>query len=168
MQLRKDFDLQVGDSLLAASFVSYIGPFGSKFREKLWSKQWLSLIRSKDIPMSEGIDPLRTLSTAAMQARWQNEGLPADRISLENASIITNCARWPLIIDPQLQGNIWIRGKVGEELITMQTSQHNWTRTMETALTMGQTVLLENLGEDLDATLDPILSRAIYKKGKNL
>jgi dynein heavy chain len=117
--------------------------------------------------MSEGIDPLNTLSTAAMQARWQNEGLPADRISLENASIITNCARWPLIIDPQLQGLIWIKGKVGEDLITMQTSG-NWARHMETALTMGQTVLLENLGEELDATLDPILSRAIYKKGKGL
>jgi len=153
---------------LAASFVSYIGPFGSKFREKLWSKQWLTAIAKMNIPMSDGIDPLLTLSTPAMQARWQNEGLPADRISLENASIITNCARWPLIIDPQLQGNIWIKGKVGEDLIIMQTSQHNWTRAMETALTMGQIVLLENLGEELDATLDPILSRAIYKKGKSL
>ena len=30
-------------------------------------------------------------------------GLPADRISIENGAIITNCNRWPLIVDPQLQ-----------------------------------------------------------------
>jgi len=39
------------------------------------------------------------LATEAAIARWKNEGLPADQMSLENASIITSCKRWPLIID---------------------------------------------------------------------
>jgi len=38
-------------------------------------------------------------------AGWSNEGLPGDRMSVENATILTNCDRWPLMIDPQLQGN---------------------------------------------------------------
>jgi len=33
-------------------------------------------------------------------------------MSIENASVITNAARWPLIIDPQLQGQIWLRGSL--------------------------------------------------------
>lgn len=37
-------------------------------------------------------------------AQWNNEGLPGDRMSVENATILTNCDRWPLMIDPQLQG----------------------------------------------------------------
>ncbi len=37
-------------------------------------------------------------------AGWNNEGLPGDRMSIENATILTNCDRWPLMIDPQLQG----------------------------------------------------------------
>lgn len=39
-------------------------------------------------------------------AIWQNECLPSDRMSIENATILTNSDRWPLIIDPQLQGNL--------------------------------------------------------------
>ena len=31
-------------------------------------------------------------------------------MSLQNAAIITNCSRWPLIIDPQLQGTNWLKG----------------------------------------------------------
>ena len=33
-----------------------------------------------------------------MKARWKNEGLPANNMSFENASIITSCSRWPLLI----------------------------------------------------------------------
>lgn len=36
------------------------------------------------------------------------EGLPADRMSTENATILTICERWPLMIDPQLQGALTI------------------------------------------------------------
>lgn len=37
-------------------------------------------------------------------AEWQNERLPSDQISVENGGIITQCQRWPLMVDPQLQG----------------------------------------------------------------
>lgn len=36
-------------------------------------------------------------------AMWQNEGLPSDRMSTENATILSNSDRWPLMIDPQVQ-----------------------------------------------------------------
>lgn len=38
---------------------------------------------------------------------------------------------------------------------------------MEKAITNGHVIIIENLGEDIDATLDPVLSRAIYKKARN-
>jgi dynein heavy chain len=59
-------------------------------------------------------------------AGWNNEGLPADRISLENASVIVSCARWPLLIDPQLQGVKWLKQRCGEELTVIQLTQNNW------------------------------------------
>lgn len=69
-----------------------------------------------EIPMSEGLDVLQLLTDGAQIATWNNENLPSDRMSIENATILTNTERWPLMIDPQLQGVKWIKTREGEEL----------------------------------------------------
>jgi len=112
----------VGDALVSAAFVSYIGPFSFSFRKALWHDIWIADMNEKKIPLTEGIDPLEVLATAAEQAVWKTEGLPADRVSLENASVVVSCNRYPLIIDPQLQGQKWIKGKEGSEMQTIQLS----------------------------------------------
>jgi dynein heavy chain len=103
----------IGNALLSAAFVSYIGPFLYTFRNRLWQEQWLPDITMKKIPISNGVDPLMILSSKSMHATWAQQDLPADRVSLENAAIIVSCSRYPLIIDPQLQGIRWIKGKEG-------------------------------------------------------
>jgi dynein heavy chain len=40
----------VGNTLLAAAFVSYIGPFSYLFRARLWKTIWLPDIEEKKIP----------------------------------------------------------------------------------------------------------------------
>lgn len=45
-------DLLPGDCLLAAGFLSYMGPFLSEYREKLVSN-WLGLIRAETVPVSD-------------------------------------------------------------------------------------------------------------------
>ena len=59
--------------------------------------------------MTENLDPLSVLTDDADIAAWNNEGLPSDRMSTENATILINCQRWPLIVDPQLQGISWLK-----------------------------------------------------------
>ena len=50
------------------------------------------------------------LATEAEVAAWINQNLPSDRISIENGAIVMSCkTRWPLLIDPQLQGIKWIK-----------------------------------------------------------
>ena len=61
------------------------------------------------IPMTDGLDVLSLLTDAATIAHWNNENLPSDRMSTENATILTSAERWPLMIDPQLQGIKWIK-----------------------------------------------------------
>ncbi len=92
----------IGDALLASAFVSYIGAFSSKLRLELWKFTWLPNIITQKIPYTLGTEPLKVLTTEATKAKWKNEGLPADPMSIENATIISSCSRWPLIIDPQL------------------------------------------------------------------
>lgn len=43
------------------------------------------------IPMTEGLDPVLMLTDDAMVAQWNNEGLPGDKMSTQNATILTNC-----------------------------------------------------------------------------
>ncbi|KAL3657725.1 hypothetical protein V7S43_017298 [Phytophthora oleae] len=208
----------IGDSLLAAGFVSYIGAFNASFRAQLWKNTWLPDIVTREIPItlaapvdmssavetttngegtgeftseppssappSEniGVDPLDVLSDSSDVAQWMNEGLPADRISIENGCIITSCQRWPLLVDPQLQGIIWLRARdfshkkpegtaeqesVAQSLVILQPAQKNWTTTLKTAISSGQSVILESLGEAIDASLEPVIMRQIYKKGRS-
>ena len=60
----------IGNALVSAAFVSYIGPFNSIFRQNLWENLWLSDMAEKKIPFTEGVDPLSILSTASDQAVW--------------------------------------------------------------------------------------------------
>ena len=75
------------------------------------------------IPITESLDPLTMLTDNAQIAQWQNEGLPSDRMSTENATILTNCERWPLMIDPQLQGIKWIKRKYGDTIQIVRLDQ---------------------------------------------
>lgn len=93
-------------------------------------------------------------------------GLPADRMSTENATILTHSSRWPLMIDPQLQGIKWIKNKYGDELIVLRLTQKNYLDRIEYAIANGEVVLLENIAETVDAVLDPILGRVLIKRGR--
>ena len=87
-------------------------------------------------------------------------------MSSENATILTNTSRWPLIIDPQLQGIKWIKNKYGEELKVLRLTQRSYLDRIEFAISNGEIVLLENIMETVDAVLDPILGRVLVKKGR--
>ena len=150
--------------MLAAGFVSYVGAFDNDNRIALWKGNWLQDLTDRKVPMTEGVDPLDVLITEADTNKMISKGLPADRISVENGAIVSACKRWPLIIDPQVQGIKWLREKEAENgLAVVQLTQKKWLGALENAIVNGHCVIIENLGEDIDATLDPVLSRAIYK-----
>jgi dynein heavy chain len=161
--------LLVGDIMLSSAFVSYIGAFDKPNREFLWKEVWLVDLIARGIMISEGVDPLDQLTDDANNAQMSSEGLPTDRISIENGSIIVNCKRWPLLIDPQLQAIKWLRTKEENNgMVVLQLTAKRWLASLEHAISNGTTIIIENLGEEVDATLDPVLSRAVYKKGRSL
>lgn len=75
------------------------------------------------IPVTADLVPLTMLTDDADIAAWQNEGLPADGMSTENATILTSCQRWPLMVDPQLQGIKWIKNRYGDQLRVIRIEQ---------------------------------------------
>ncbi|XP_033702631.1 dynein axonemal heavy chain 9 [Tursiops truncatus] len=157
-----------GDVLLTAAFISYLGFFTKKYRQSLMDGTWRPYLNQLQvpIPVTPNLDPLRMLTDDADVAAWQNEGLPADRMSTENATILLSCERWPLMVDPQLQGVKWIKNKYGKDLQVTQIGQKGCLQTVERALEAGEVVLIENLEESIDPVLGPLLGREGVKKGR--
>lgn len=170
-QLIEDYKLMIitlpGDILLVTAFISYVGCFTKNYRVDMVNKFWIPYLGTMDmpIPMTEGLDPLSLLTDDASIAAWNNEGLPTDRMSTENACILTNSARWPLMIDPQFQGVKWIKTRYASELTTVRPTARGYIDKLEKCITGGQICLLENIGENLDAVLDNVLGRVLVKKG---
>lgn len=70
------------------------------------------------------------------------------------------------MIDPQLQGIKWIKSKYGNTLKVIRLGMRNYLDVIEHAISNGEVVLLENIGESIDAVLEPIMGRVLIKKGK--
>uniref|UniRef100_A0A4X1URR4 Dynein axonemal heavy chain 17 n=1 Tax=Sus scrofa TaxID=9823 RepID=A0A4X1URR4_PIG len=157
-----------GDVLLISAFVSYVGYFTKKYRNELMERFWIPYINRLKVPIptTEGLDPLSLLTDDADVATWNNQGLPSDRMSTENATILCNTERWPLIVDAQLQGVKWIKNKYGHELKAIRLGQKSYLDIIEQAISEGDTLLIENIGETVDPVLDPLLGRNTIKKGK--
>jgi len=169
-QMKVDKELLIGDVLLAAAFVSYIGPFTKAFRQQLVNDSWLPFLETaangKRVPMSETPNPLLIMTDEAEKALWRSQELPDDAVSVENAAIVKNTERWPLIIDPQLQGIVWIRNReAANSLQVTRLTNKNMLHTLEVALESGTPVLIENMGESVDAVLNPVIQRSTIKRG---
>lgn len=155
----------VGDSLLASAFVSYAGPFTRQYREKLLHEIWKPYLEQNNIKVAK--EPLDLLSDSALIAAWNNQGLPNDSISIENAAITTTAQRWPLLIDPQFQGIKWIRNNQAEHnLHVIRFGQDNFINILSNAVENGESVLIENVDEKFDPIINTILSRDIIKRGR--
>ncbi|CAB1104525.1 unnamed protein product [Ectocarpus sp. CCAP 1310/34] len=128
--LLEDKENLVGDVLVASAFLSYVGPFTKPFREQLVKEQWLPVmaksVNNGPMPMSVAADPLRVLTNEAEIAKWNSQGLPADPVSSENGAIVDNCARWPLIIDPQLQVCNQALQRIGVSVCSWHSSRYSW------------------------------------------
>merc|ERR1712166_979912 len=147
----------IGDCLVCASFVSYIGAFSAEFRKELIDNIWLPDLKAKEIPSSDLINPLTLLTDPATMATWGNEGLPTDQLSIENAVIITSCSRWPLIVDPQLQGVTWIKSREAENEMRIITLSGRFLDVVERCISMGDPLLIRTSVSTLTPCSTPCL-----------
>ena len=92
--------------------------------------------------------------------------LPLDNMSMENATILTNSVKWPLMIDPQLQGIKWIKNRFADKLTVIRLGQKAYLDTIEHCVSHGKSLLIENLDEEIEPVLDPLLGRLLIKKGR--
>lgn len=71
------------------------------------------------------------------------------------------------MIDPQGQANKWIKNSEKEnQLSVIKLSDSDYMRTLENCIQFGTPLLLENVGEELDPSLEPLLLRQTFKQGR--
>ncbi|XP_076627799.1 dynein axonemal heavy chain 1 [Colletes latitarsis] len=153
----------VGDILLASGAIAYLTPFTDKYRATLLTS-WQKLL--EDVPHTPGSDPVSTLGDEVEIRKWQIEGLPRDTLSVENAVLAMHSNRWPLFIDPQAQANKWIRSLYKDNGISIaKMADKDILRVLESCVRFGRACLIENVGLELEAGLDPILMRSLFEHG---
>ncbi|XP_034234713.1 dynein heavy chain 7, axonemal isoform X2 [Thrips palmi] len=166
--LGERYYMLTGDVLIGAGVVAYLGPFPAQMRAKQIS-EWIQLVSSFSIVCSSDFALTTTLGDAVEIRQWNIFGLPTDSFSVENAIIVKNARRWPLIIDPQGQANRWIKNmEKANNCSVVRLSNPDYMRVLENCIQFGQPVLMENLGEDLDAVLEPLLLRQVFKQGAGM
>ena len=167
-KLSEDLKNLTGNILLSAASIAYLGPFTQGYRAELLQK-WTKRCQELTIPVSEDFSLARILSEEVQIREWQENGLPADLLSVDNGIFVFNCRRWPLIIDPQGQANRWIKNLAKDSSLQVtKLTEANFLKTLENSIRFGQPVLLENVEEELDPALEPILLKQTVKKGAQL
>uniref|UniRef100_A0A8V0ZHJ8 Dynein axonemal heavy chain 8 n=1 Tax=Gallus gallus TaxID=9031 RepID=A0A8V0ZHJ8_CHICK len=167
---RREFKSQinrlVGDILLCTGFLSYCGPFNQNFRNLLLKDLWEEEMRAHKIPFSESLNLISMLVDPPTISEWNLQGLPGDDLSIQNGIIVTKATRYPLLIDPQTQGKTWIKKKEQDNELQVTTLNHKYFRThLEDSLSLGRSLVIEDIGEELDPVLDNILEKNFIKSG---
>jgi dynein heavy chain len=164
-RLQQQYDNVVGDIVLSAGLIAYLGAFTSQYREEC-VEEWGTLLRSKGIACAEEFSLASTLGDAVQIRAWTINKLPNDSFSIDNAIMLYKSKRWPLMIDPQGQANKWVRNTEAENgLKVVKQNQSNFVRTIENAIQFGAPVLLENVPETIDPVLESVLLRQVVKVG---
>ncbi len=157
----------VGDCILTASFLSYMGAFTFNYRKTLVYDKWQEAIRQAKIPLT-GNFRLETLLTSEVEVmQWASESLPQDELSIQNGLLTTRASRFPLCIDPQMQAVRWIKQREGKQLDGRARSfnDSDFLKQLEMAINYGFPFLFENLDEYIDPVINTVLEKSVMIQG---
>ncbi|XP_038668758.1 dynein heavy chain 12, axonemal [Scyliorhinus canicula] len=163
--LQNIYDTLTGDVLVSAGVIAYLGAFTAAFRHEC-IVLWTNMCKSKDIPSSGDFSLSKTLGDPIIIRAWNIAGLPTDSFSVDNGVIVSNSRRWPLMIDPQGQANKWVRNSERDNKLSIaKLTDADYMRALENCIQFGTPLLLENVAEELDPSLEPLLLKQVFKQG---
>jgi dynein heavy chain len=158
-----------GDCVVAAGMVSYCGPFTSEYRSEDLEKYWRAEMVKASLIHTEDCSVRDVIGDEVKIQQWVVWSLPNDSLSVQNAIVLDNCRRWPLLIDPQRQAGRYLKlmGKQAAQsgMDMTKLSDKNMLRALELGIQFGKWILLEDIGTVLDPALEPILLQQKTKDG---
>ena len=166
VQLHNEENNFLGDIIISSLFISYMAPFSGNYRKRALNTL-LELCKKYNISYSPNYSLENIMSDAVEIRQWTMNGLPNDAVSIENAIMFTNNKKFPLFIDPQLQGNQWIK-KLYKGCINIYKAdckEENLKAQLEgigNDIIKGSLTLLENVTEIIDNVYAPIMNQAVF------
>lgn len=164
-ELGERYYILTGDILIGSGIVAYLGVFTSQYRQQQIGN-WVKICTDLDVFCTQDYQLTQVLGDPVLIRSWNIFGLPTDLFSIDNGIIVTNSRRWPLMIDPQGQANKWVKNMEKDNNVNViRLVQSDYMRILENAVQFGQPVLLENVGEELDAALESLLMKQTFRAG---
>ena len=159
-ELIKNSQEIIGNALISSSFITFAGPFNKFYRENLFKDNIMNYIQKNNIPFTKTENIANLLNNNEEIANWIKQGLPDDSFNKENASILINTDKVPLLIDPQFQGKNWIqqREKSNNNVICLiNNNDKNLIQEISLAIINGYCVIIDNIENNINSILLPLV-----------
>ncbi len=183
-KLEKSLVNVMGNIFLGCSGLNYFGPFPNHIRKQIVLK-WVDKCKEYDIlnefSMVDRPEEKFTLASILAESReieeWKATGLPSDNFSLDNGLLALKSETIPFLVDPEGQACKWLKCYYNSgNLLTLKFNSEQYIKQVEGALRLGTIVIIEDMDENLDSELDPILAhnyteingKRFVKMGDNL
>jgi len=163
VELQKDYENILGDMLVCAGIIAYLGVFPARYRNPT-IKKWLEECVNANIKVSENFSLEKCLGEPVVIHEWVLNALPTDSFSKENALIAMRSRRWPLMVDPEGQASSWIKNQYQNKNLNIVKLTDDYLRAFKKAIPFGEPLLLENIGTEVDPVLDSILLKQTFKQ----
>ena len=141
--------------------IAYLGAFPLDYRQKAL-ESWTRSIKEKQIKVPDDFNLRRVCVDDLTVTNWVDKyKLPNDSISIENATIIKESSRFPLIIDPQLQATKWIHEMYSARLkiIKSSSNQKEIPILVQLCIQEGFPLLVEGIEEYIDPMYESVFDQ---------
>jgi dynein heavy chain len=150
----------LGDCLVSAAFLSYVGAFSWDFRHEMLQNNWQVDVMEKKIPLSQPFKLENMLTNDVEISKWTSESLPPDELSIQNGILTSQATRYPLCIDPQQQAFNWIKKKEEKNNLRISTfNNSDFLKQLELAIKFGYPFMFKDVDEYIDPVIDSVLDR---------
>lgn len=147
-------------SLLSAGYIIYTGKDDEKIRLKKLN-EWKQMLKDSSFSF------IKFMCTESQLLKWKTEGLPADELSMENAIMLRNTVKTPIIFDPATQATEWLKSTLKNEEGAVEFFTQNdpkYNTKLEIAIRFGKTCVIEEV-DGVDKMLFPVLRKDLIHQG---
>ncbi len=154
-----------GDVAISAATVIYLGPYDDPHRQRQ-IHDWLARAHAMGVACTMGYTLRKSLEIPHKVLGWKLSGLPEDNFAVDNGIIISSNRMWPLLIDPDMQANRWIRSFAADSkrLRVVRITDKDYLDILIDCVVNGDACLLEDVEEYIPPILDPLLLRQTFSR----